>query len=408
MSQASTKSENPAHAGDGPGEALRDGISRDLAAVRDAGLERFLRRIDGIQDPRVTIDGREVLLLCSNNYLGLASHPKIVEAACRATRDHGTSAVSSRLISGHMTAHAQLEQKIAEWKSLESALVFTSGYQANVGTISALAGPEDVVVSDELNHASIIDGCRLSKARIAVYRHNDVDHLRKVLSEHTNARRILIVTESIFSMDGDAAPLERICDAADDFGASVMVDEAHAAGVFGPGGAGLAAELGLTDRIDVHVGTLGKALAGFGAYVAGSAELVHLLINKARAFIFTTGLPPAVAAAADAAIEVVRLEPERADGLRKRAHALGRQLAESGLAVPNTDSQILPVLIGPAEKTVGIAKRLLERGVYVAAIRPPTVPKDTSRLRVSLMATHTEEDIAFAARTIVECVREAG
>jgi 8-amino-7-oxononanoate synthase len=408
MSQASTKSENPAHADGGPGEALRDGISRDLAAVRDAGLERFLRRIDGIQDPRVTIDGRKVLLLCSNNYLGLASHPEIVEAACRATRDHGTSAVSSRLISGHMSAHAELEKKIAHWKSLESALVFTSGYQANVGTISALAGPEDVVVSDELNHASIIDGCRLSKARVAVYRHNDVEHLREVLSEHSCARRILVVTESIFSMDGDAAPLREICDAADEFGASVMVDEAHAAGVFGPGGAGLAAELGLTDRIDVHVGTLGKALAGFGAYVAGSAELVHLLVNKARAFIFTTGLPPAVAAAADAAIDVVEREPERAAGLRKRARALGRELIEAGLEVPNTDSQILPVLIGPAEKTVGVANRLLERGIYVAAIRPPTVPKDTSRLRVSLMATHTEEDIALAARTIVDCVREAG
>jgi 8-amino-7-oxononanoate synthase len=355
----------------------------------------------------VVIDGHEVLLLCSNNYLGLASDPDIIDAACRATKDYGTSAVSSRLISGHMSAHADLEAKIADWQSTESALVFTSGYQANVGTLSALLGRDDVVVSDELNHASIIDGCRLSKARVVVYPHNDVEHLRKVLSEITGARRTLIVTESIFSMDGDAAPLKEIADAAEQFGAGLMVDEAHAAGVFGPNGAGLVAELGLGDRVDIHVGTLGKALASFGAYVAGSSDLIHLLVNKARAFIFTTGLPPAVAATAGAAIDVISREPERARGLRERAKRLGELLRDAGLDLPNLDSQILPVLIGPADKTVNIANRLLENGVYVAAIRPPTVPRGTSRLRVSLMATHTEQDITLAARAIIDAVRDS-
>ena len=401
------KSDNLTHLAESAGERLNEGIAADLNAVRDAGLERVLRRIEGIQDPHVVIDGREVLLLCSNNYLGLASHPDIIDAACRATKDYGTSAVSSRLISGHMSAHAELEAKIANWQSTESALVFTSGYQANVGTLSALLGPDDVVVSDELNHASIIDGCRLSKARVVVYRHNDVEHLREVLSDITGARRTIIVTESIFSMDGDAAPLTEIADAAEQFGAGLMVDEAHAAGVFGPNGSGLVAELGLGDRVDIHVGTLGKALASFGAYVAGSADLIHLLVNKARAFIFTTGLPPAVAAAAGAAIDVISREPERARGLRERAKRLGELLRDAGLDLPNLDSQILPVLIGPADKTVDIAKRLLANGVYVAAIRPPTVPRDTSRLRVSLMATHTEQDIALAARAIIESVRDA-
>jgi len=405
------KSDNLTHLAESAGERLKEGldegIAADLNAVRDAGLERVLRRIEGIQDPRVVIDGREVLLLCSNNYLGLASHPDIIDAACRATKDYGTSAVSSRLISGHMSAHAELEAKIADWQSTESALVFTSGYQANVGTLSALLGPNDVVVSDDLNHASIIDGCRLSKARIVVYRHNDVEHLREVLGEITGARRTLIVTESIFSMDGDAAPLKGIADAAEQYGAGLMVDEAHAAGVFGPNGAGLVAELGLGDRVDIHVGTLGKALASFGAYVAGSSDLVHLLVNKARAFIFTTGLPPAVAAAAGAAIDVISREPERARGLRERAKRLGQLLRDAGLDLPNLDSQILPVLVGPADKTVNIAKRLLANGVYVAAIRPPTVPRGTSRLRVSLMATHTEQDIALAARAIIDAVRDA-
>ncbi|MFN2427995.1 MAG: 8-amino-7-oxononanoate synthase [Candidatus Binatia bacterium] len=385
--------------------AARSGIDGVLAAELDAidirGLRRRLRVVGGPQDAVVDVDGREVVLLCSNNYLGLASHPEIVEAAARATRDFGAGAVSSRLISGHMTAHAALEDRIAAWKGVEAALLFSTGYHANVGVISSVVGAGDVVVSDELNHASIIDGCRLSRARVAVYRHNDVEHLREVLAGCTDARRVLVVTESVFSMDGDLAPLAAIADAAAAHGAWLMVDEAHAAGVFGPGGAGLVAALGLTSRVDIHMGTLGKALGSFGAYVAGSRVLVDHLVNRARPFIFTTGLPPSAAAAAEAALDVIAREPERAAGLLARARALGESLRTAGLQVPNVVSQILPVMVGDARRAVAAAERLIDRGYYVAAIRPPTVPAGTSRLRLSLMATHREAHIVGVARELV-------
>jgi 8-amino-7-oxononanoate synthase len=400
MTHPSRKSETDAHA-----ETLDTALAVDLDRIRSAGLERRLRRIEGEQGPAVTIDGKRHLLFCSNNYLGLATHPDVVAAAHAALDRYGASAVSSRLISGHMAVHAELEETLARWKRVAAALVFSTGYQANVGVLTALLGPEDVVLSDELNHASIIDGCRLSRARIAVYRHNDLDHLAERLAETATARRRLVVTESIFSMDGDRAPLAEITDLCERFGAWLMVDEAHAAGVFGPRGAGLAAECDVTDRVAVHVGTLGKALGSFGAYVAGSRRLIDLLVNRARPFIFTTGLPPASAAAARAAIDIVEREPERARGLLERAMRLGADLRAAGLIVPHVDSQILPVLIGDAERAVAVGTRLLDEGVYVAAIRPPTVPPGTSRLRVSLMATHTEADIATAARAIVSAVR---
>jgi len=386
----------PARAG------LADVVAGELEAIDARGLRRRLRVVDGAQDAVVRVDGREVVLLCSNNYLGLAFHPEVVEAAARAARDFGASSVSSRLISGHMTAHARLEERIAAWKGVEAALLFSTGYHANVGVISSLVSAGDVVVSDELNHASIIDGCRLSRARVAVYRHNDVEHLREVLATCGDARRVLVVTESVFSMDGDLAPLAAIADAAAACGAWLMVDEAHAAGVFGPAGAGLVAQLGLTDRVDVHMGTLGKALGSFGAYVAGSRALVDHLVNRARSFIFTTGLPPSAAAAAEASLDVIAREPERAAGLLARARALGEALRTAGLEVPNVDSQILPVMVGDARRAVAAADKLIERGYYVAAIRPPTVPPGTSRLRLSLMATHREGHIHGVARELIE------
>lgn len=377
-------------------------LATELEAVEARGLLRRLRVIGGAQDAVVQVEGREAVLLCSNNYLGLASHPEVVHAAARATRDYGASAVSSRLISGHMTPHAVLEAKIAAWKGVEAALLFSTGYHANVGVISSVVGSEDVVVSDELNHASIIDGCRLSRARVAVYRHNDVAHLREVLAASSGARRVLVVTESVFSMDGDLAPLTEIADAAADHGAWLMVDEAHAAGVFGPAGAGLVAALGITSRVDIHMGTLGKALGSFGAYVAGSRRLVDHLVNRARSFIFTTGLPPSAVAAAGAALDVIAREPERAEGLLQRARALGEELRKAGLDVPNVDSQILPVMVGDARAAVAAATQLLDRGFYVAAIRPPTVPPGTSRLRLSLMATHTTAHIDGVAAQLVD------
>jgi 8-amino-7-oxononanoate synthase len=382
-------------------ESLDAVLDAGLRSIDERGLRRRLRLVEGCQDSVVRIGDRNVVLLCSNNYLGLASHPEVVEAAARAARDFGASAVSSRLVSGHMTPHARLEARIAEWKGVEASLLFSTGYHANVGVISSIVGSGDVVVSDELNHASIIDGCRLSRARVAVYRHNDVASLEETLAGCHDARRILVVTESVFSMDGDLAPLAGIAEAAKAHGAWLMVDEAHAAGVFGPAGAGLVAGLGLTDRVDIHMGTLGKALGSFGAYVAGSQRLVDHLVNRARSFIFTTGLPPSAVAAAEAALDVVAREPERAAGLLRRARQLGERLREAGLDVPNAESQILPVVVGEAPRAVAAAERLLERGYYVAAIRPPTVPEGTSRLRLSLMATHDEAQIDGVARELV-------
>ena len=268
MPQVPSKSDFAAHPAQPEPEpeagGLENAAAAELATIREAGLERGLREVESCQAPTVMIEGRELLLLCSNNYLGLASHPEIVAAAREATETFGASAGSSRLISGHMTAHRRLEERIAAWKGTPGALSFSTGYQANIGVITSLVRRGDVVVSDELNHASIIDGCRLSRADVAVYRHNDVEHLRAVLTERRRARRKLVITESVFSMDGDIAPLLEIREAAAEHGAWLMVDEAHGAGVFGPRGAGVAAELGLTDAIDVHVGTLGKALASFG------------------------------------------------------------------------------------------------------------------------------------------------
>jgi 8-amino-7-oxononanoate synthase len=404
MTQVSIRSDDPAHRAERPIDLT---LAGELGRIRDAGLYRRLRCVESAQEEAVTIDGRRYLLFCSNNYLGLATHPRVVAAAKDALDRYGAGAVSSRLISGSMAPHAELERKLARWKGVERALVFSTGYQANVGAVTSLVGPEDTVFSDELNHASIIDGCRLSRAAVRVYRHNDVEHLERLLAEAAPVRRRLVVTESIFSMDGDLAPLADIVSVCERFGAWLAVDEAHAAGIFGPGGAGVAAELGLTDRVDVHIGTLGKALGSFGAYVAGSSRLVELLVNRARSFIFTTGLPPSAAAAAKAAIEICEEEPDRARGLLERARGLGMRLRDAGLGVPHADSQILPVVIGRAEETVAVAERLLDAGVYVAAIRPPTVPANTSRLRVSLMATHAPEDIAVAERAIVHAAGKA-
>jgi len=383
-----------------PRSPLDDALGADLQAIEAAGLWRELREVESAQEPSVVLRGREVLLFCSNNYLGLANHPEVVEAGREAASRYGASAGSSRLISGHMAAHRELEERISGWKGLPATLVFSTGYQANLGAITSLVGPDDVVLSDELNHASIIDATRLARAPKRVFRHNDLDHLERLLRESESARRVLVVTEAIFSMDGDAAPLAEMGALTRRHGAWLMVDEAHSVGVFGKGGAGLVDELGLQDRVDVHVGTLGKALGSFGAYVAGSRPLIDLLVNKARSFIFTTGLPPSAVAAAGAAIGICEREPERGAGLRSRVRALADRLRGAGLDVPEAESQILPVRIGDADRTVEVMRALLEQGIYVAAIRPPTVPDGTSRLRFSVMATHTQSQLDRAVTAL--------
>ncbi len=377
-------------------------FAEDLQRIRAAGLHRALRAVDGAQDTHLVIDGRRVLSLCSNNYLGLANHPALIEAACAATRAVGFGAGASRLISGSMRAHHALEARLAAFKGTDASLLFTSGYHANLGAITALVGPGDAVFSDALNHASLIDGCRLSRAAVHVYPHADLAALEERLRV-VPARRRLIVTDSVFSMDGDVAPLAAICDLAERYDAMVLVDEAHATGVLGARGAGLVEALGLQRRVTVQMGTLGKALGAFGAYVAGSAALIELLVNTARTVIFTTALPPAVIAAADAALTLVEREPERRAALRRNAARLRAGLHALGADVPgDPESHILPVMVGDAAATMALSAALLDAGVFAHGIRPPTVPDGTGRLRVTVMATHTEADIdaalaAFAA-----------
>ena len=375
-----------------------DFIQDELAALKQLGLYRKLRRVEGGQGPTLLLDGREVLNFSSNNYLGLANHPALRKAATEAIDRYGCGAAASRLISGNMTLHEELEEKIAKLKGTEVALVFNSGFQANVGIIPTLAGEGDVIFSDALNHASIIDGCRLSRAKTMVYPHCDVNGLEEALKKAPATGRKLIVTETLFSMDGDEASLAEIVGLAERYGAFIMVDEAHATGVFGPNGAGVAAKLGLADRVLVQMGTLGKALGGFGAYVAGSGALRELLINRCRSFIFTTSLPPPVLAAAMAAIELLYQEPQRRLALWHNCRALREGLKKTGFCPGKSESQILAPIIGDAERCMAFSERLLQRGVFAQGIRPPTVPPGTARLRVTVMATHTHEHLHRALK----------
>ncbi len=383
-----------------------DSITTELLRIEEAGLYRKLRRVESDQGPMLRLDGRDVINFSSNNYLGLANHPSLCKAAKEAIDRYGCGSGASRLISGNMTLHEELEEKISELKGTEAALVFNSGFQANTGILSTLVGEGDVIFSDALNHASVIDGCRLSRAKVVVYGHCDVDELEQGLKDAPSNAQNLIVTESLFSMDGDEAPLADIVRLAEKHGAMVMVDEAHATGVYEPSGAGLVAKLGLGDRVPIQMGTLGKALGGFGAYVAGSKALRELLINRCRSFIFTTSLPPAVMAMGMAAVDLVMREPERRQALWNNCERLRSGLKELGYSLGDSQSQILPLMIGDATQCMKLSEDLLQRGLFAQGIRPPTVPPGTSRLRITLMATHTREQIDLALRAFEEVARE--
>ena len=376
-----------------------DSITAELLRIEEAGLYRKLRRVESDQGPTLRLDGRDVINFSSNNYLGLANHPSLCKAAKEAIDRYGCGSGASRLISGNMTLHEELENKISELKGTEAALVFNSGFQANTGILSTLVGEGDAIFSDALNHASVIDGCRLSRANVVVYGHCDVDDLEQGLKDAPSIARKLIVTESLFSMDGDEAPLADIVSLAEKHGAMVMVDEAHATGIYEPNGSGLVAKLGLGDRVPIQMGTLGKALGGFGAYVAGSQALRELLINRCRSFIFTTSLPPAVMAMAIAAIDLIKKEPQRRQALRDNCQLLRAGLEAQGYSVRASRSQILPLMIGDATQCMKLSEDLLQRGVFAQGIRPPTVPPGTSRLRITLMATHKREHIDRALKT---------
>src|ERR1035441_9206208 len=336
-------------------------IEERLAELERLGLYRRLRLVSGPQGPRVLLDGRPVLLLCSNNYLGLANHPRGREASADAAMRWGVGAGASRLVSGTMTIHRRLEERLATFEHCVACLLFGSGYLANIGVIGALAGNGDTVFSDELNHASIVDGCRLSRAETVVYRHADVEHLDWSLRRHGRGRR-LIVTDSVFSMDGDVGPLPEIVELAGVHGARTVVDEAHATGALGPDGRGAIAQAGLEGEIDVIVGTLGKALGSYGAYVCSDAETVRYLVNTARPLIFSTAPPPPAVAAAIAALELLQERPHRVERLRSAARTLRKALATEGFPVEDGEMQIVPLLVGDEHAAMRLCKEALERG----------------------------------------------
>jgi glycine C-acetyltransferase/8-amino-7-oxononanoate synthase len=381
-------------------------LDQRLAELESSGLRRRLRIVGGPQGPQVLLDGKPVLLLCSNNYLGLADHPRLRLAAADAALRLGTGAGASRLISGSMSIHIELEARLAEFKAKPAALLFGSGYLANTGVIAALARRGEVVFSDELNHASIVDGCRLAKAETFVYRHADTEHLEWGL-RRAAGRAALIVTDGVFSMDGDLAPLAELSTLARRHFCRLMVDEAHATGCVGPGGRGAVAAAGLTDEVEVIVGTLGKALGGYGAYVCGSRRLIDLLVNTARPFIFSTALPPPSVAAALAALDLLVQRRQRVDRLRANAGALREGLRAAGLEPPGS-TQIVPILVGEADETMALTNRLLELGVFAQGVRPPTVPAGTCRLRLTTMATHSPGELRQAAGVIGAAARELG
>ena len=383
------------------------GLADRLSELRDQGLYRRLRLVGGPQGPRVLLDGRPVLLLCSNNYLGLADHPRVRQAAAEAAMRWGAGAGASRLVSGNMGPHRRLESRLAEFKGTESALLFGSGYLANTGIIAALARRGEVVFSDELNHASIIDGCRLSRAETFVYRHNDTEHLAWGLREAAGCGS-LIVTDGVFSMDGDLAPLEELVRLSRRHDCRLMVDEAHGTGATGPGGRGAAAEAGVSDEIDVLVGTLGKALGSYGAYACADRETIEYLINTSRPFIFSTAPPPPSVAGAMAALELLEAHPRRVERLRTNAGVLREALAGEGLTVGPSETQIIPVMVGGAQETMELCERVLEHGVFAQGIRPPTVPDGTSRLRLTVMATHRAAELRRAAMLIAAVARDMG
>src|SRR3954451_19720423 len=384
---------------------MLDHLEERLAQLREAGLERRTRVITGPQGPQVLLDGRPVVLLCSNNYLGLADHPTVRAAAAEAALKWGTGAGASRLVSGTMSVHTELEARLAPLEQTGSAVVFGSAYLANLGVIGALAGERDAfVLSDELNHASIVDGCRLARAQTAVYRHGDVEHAAHLL-HRARGRRVVIVTDSVFSMDGDVAPLVDLVELARSSGAALVVDEAHGTGCLGEDGRGAVAALGLEGEVDVVIGTLGKALGSYGAYAAGSATLVRWLVNAARSLIFSTAPPPPALAAAGAALDILEAEPQRVRRLQANAAVLRAELAIAGFGSSASTTQIVPLVVGDAHAAVAVSEAALAAGVFAQAIRPPTVPDGSSRLRLTVMATHEPAELRRAAGRLAQAAQ---
>ncbi len=385
-----------------------DVLQDQLERLKKTGLYRTFRDVEGPQSATVVIDGRKVVQFSSNDYLGLANHPRLKAAAQEAIENYGSGSGASRLVSGNLALNGQLEKKIAYLKGQESGLLFSTGYMANLGIVSSLMDEGDVIFSDQLNHASIIDACRMSRADTKVYPHKDMEILEEVLKQSEQYKQKLLVTDGVFSMDGDIAPLPDLVNLADRYGCMLMVDDAHATGVLGANGGGTGEHFGLEDKIDISMGTLGKALGGFGAFVAGDHTLRLFLINRARPLMFTTGLPPAVIASALAALEVLEGEPALREKLWENTHFFRQEIEKLGFTTVKSETPIIPLLIGDADLTMRMGEMLFEKGFFMHGIRPPAVPQGSSRLRITIMATHTKEQLASALKALESAGKQLG
>lgn len=383
-------------------------LADELDSLRQQGLYRALRVMEGAPAAKGTFDHRSVVNLSSNNYLGLATHPRLVQAAVDAVSRYGVGSGAVRTIAGTMELHLELERRLAAFKHVEAVVVFQSGFTANAGTVSSILGKDDVIVSDELNHASIIDGCRLSRAAIKVFPHRDVDAARAILRSLPASQRRILITDGVFSMEGDLGPVPELCEAAEEHGAIMMVDDAHASGVFGRHGSGTVDHFGCHGRVDIQVGTLSKAVGVLGGYVAGSKTLIEYLYHRARPFLFSTSHPPAVTAACIAALDVLETEPQWIERLWANTRFFKSGLAALGFNTGASESPITPVIVGEAATAARMSDALFTQGVFAQSIGFPTVPRGQARLRTIVMATHTREELQFALDRFASVGRELG
>jgi len=389
-------------------------LTAQLDDLKQRGTYFKLRILDDEQGPICTYDGHKVINLASNNYLGLCDDPRLKEAAIAATQKYGVGSGAVRTIAGTMRIHMELEEKIAAFKGVEACVVFQSGFTANAGTVSSILGKEDFILSDELNHASIIDGARLSRAKIKVFRHKDVAHCEELLKEIQNEPgRKLVITDGVFSMDGDIGPVDKLCDVADKYGAIMMVDDAHASGVLGRNGRGSVDHFGCTQRVDVQVGTLSKAIGALGGYVCGSRDLIDYLYHRARPFLFSTSHPPSVAATCIAAFDILENEPERIERLWSNTRYFKNQLTNAGFDVggkttPASETPITPIIIGDGRKTMDFSKALFDAGLMATGIAFPTVPEGKARIRTIMTSEHTREQIDQSLEILTSTARKMG
>jgi glycine C-acetyltransferase len=383
-------------------------LGKELDALKEQKLYRHLRVLEGEQKAHTTIDHKSVVNLSSNNYLGLTTHPRLREAALKAIDRYGVGTGSVRTIAGTMDIHMELERRLADFKQVDRVVVFQSGFTANAGTVSAILTKDDVVISDELNHASIIDGCRLSKAAIKVFPHKDVDAARTIIKSLPATQRKLLITDGVFSMDGDLGSLPGLCDLAEETGCIMMVDDAHASGVFGRNGRGTVDHFGMHGRVDIQVGTLSKAVGALGGYVAGNANLIEFLYHRGRPFLFSTSHPPSVVLTCIAALDVLMEEPQIIERLWGNTRFFKEGLQRLGFNTGLSESPITPVIAGEGAKAMLLSDKLFERGVFAQGIAFPTVARDKARVRTIVTATHTKEDLQYALDQFAAVGREIG